>query len=232
MKPLLVAVAHELCPDDSSDELMSPESQAGFRRQVLPLVTNQTLILCEGFHYDQLVDPLHPRYGFIYSLFFGDTLSSTRPTFGGFDPRHQSSQEESEAIAAKYDEWHALVMRSVRIDLRKMPIPAAISEIIKTLKAGPPPASLVCRPSPEQISLARWIEETNRTFDRQYLKAMRTHGRRYDKCIFVGGATHVVSLALKTGYPVADLTLSTDARDVFFSYLSDKWARLFIEAGS
>ncbi len=225
---ILVAVSHEVL-EGNNDALMSPEVQCRFKQKVTPLVTNKTLILCEGLNHDELIGPKHPKYDFTRSFFFNDTLGSTQPTIGGFDPRATTSPEVANTIASVYDEWYTIVTTSVRME-RNLPVPATLLAIIKSLRLTRPHAQIARRLTLQELRVAHWIDDTSRNFDRRYLNAMKSYGPSYDKCLFVGGATHVISLALKSNHSVVDLTPQEDARGIFFSYLSDGWARLFIEA--
>ena len=224
MTTSLVAITHELS-EGSNDRLMNDVCAARFKERVMPRITNRSLILCEGFNHDALVGPKHPKYDFTRNFLFGDALGSITPTFGGFDPRHTPSAEESNMIAAMYDEWQSTVMRIIRLDTSTIRIPVGVGEVVEAIRRGGPSVELDRRPTQRQVALAAAIRDTNKMFDRRYLDAIRAYSRKFDTCLFVGGASHVVSMALKRAYPIIDLTSPEDAQSIFFTCLSDRWVR-------
>ena len=109
MSPILVAVSHELAEDGGGlDRLMSTECHARFLKEVAPLISNSSLILCEGFYHPTLIGPDDTRYHKLqkHLLDLPDGLS---PTLGGVDFRQQrirTAQGAVTAVTVSNDPWH------------------------------------------------------------------------------------------------------------------------------
>lgn len=226
-KHLLVAIGHEISVDRSDDRLLSATSAAGFAEEVVPLITDRSLLLCEGVSYSYLLSPNHKNYDDIKSHIFGDLLGPVLPTLGGFDLRQVHALETFE----RYEKYHRFAPERLEIESKGHVLPLSVAGVMDAVRAEILTARLSGVPTRDEIELACWTGATSRKFDRMYLDAMHKKGRQHDVCIFVGGAIHVVSMALKSGYPVIDLTRLTDPNKgiaILTGYLIDYvWSKLF-----
>src|SRR3989344_2461083 len=173
---LIVAVSHELT-DDISDRLLSPECLARFKSEIAPRITNNSLILLEGFNSRGIVGPDHHGYRMALRD-FGDALGTTTPALIAVDPRDTASVTRSGAIAAKYDVWGLLARRLIQTDWSRKP--STLAEALAWLRREPPPARLAQRPSREVVELARWVRTQHHKFDFRYIDAMRRYGPQFD----------------------------------------------------
>ncbi len=223
---LLAAVSH----DPATGQLFSRGSLLMFNELVAPRITNNSLILCEGMNHKILVRGGHPMYARLNDEVLR-LPESVRPTLGGFDFRQKGSLEANMANLARYDGWED-TLREL-IDTDRSLRPETLRDVMCVLETTPPAATLKRKPTPKEAELASWVGGQSRKLDRVYLEAMQKYGRKFDHCIFVAGAIHIISVHLKTGYQMADLVLPGDVPATLYGYLADhKWARLISEAKS
>lgn len=232
-KYLLVAVRHELKPLPLSDhgQVMSVACATRFIAEVAPLITDQSLVLSEGLNFASVLSPAHREYEYEKSWIFNGLLDTASPTLGGCDFR----QRDWNKVNANYTQWMAMVRRlSVHIPGGVFNAQSVLQmiEAIRSKTEGVA-VELTAQPSKDEIEVAKWMDITNRKFDRVYLEAMQKRGRRHDLCVFVGGASHVISMALKSGYPVVDLTTAAaDAAEswqILTGHLGDYvWPKLYL----
>ncbi len=226
---MLVAISH--ATSVHHDELMSPFSRQRFVEKVVPLIDQRTLIVCEGLDYDKVVSPADRRYPILLKHMAGNALGDRRPSFFGCDFRQTGSREKDAAILRKMEFWEKTARRLVIAD--RPPRLESLADVIELVKTGAPAAALAAAPTSGEVEVARWIGAISRKFDRLNIAAMRKHGRRFDRCMFVGGAIHVVAMAQKCDFNVFDCTESADAHSIYGGYLADyNFARLFLKAST
>ena len=224
---LLVPACHQFS-SVGDDRLMAPESQQLFKQKVESLITNTSLVLCEGFQNAELVDRTHPKYHLLHDRHVV-LPEHVQPIFGGFDFRQQNKKTLSDydAEMARYDLWDDFVKEHLRTDPGQQP--CSLAEVIEIAKT-PPTTRFDRTLTADEIALARWVRFNFRKFDRLYLEAMHRIGRRFKLCFFIGGAAHVVAMALKSGYPVAETVPGEELLDVLDSYLASYyWTTLALQ---
>jgi hypothetical protein len=230
-KYLLVAVGHDkeaVARGGGGDCVMSRVIAAQFAAEVGPILTDKCLIMVEGLTSPHPLTPGDPAYPLYWSYVFRGTGLSVTPTIGGVDPRIGNTLEEAEEMGRKLKQWCDIVLRLVRSSPEEYAGSETIAERVQLLRERKPSGELIRTPSNTERELARLVGVANRRFDRRYLEEMHKRGRRYERCIFVGGATHVMSMALKSGYPIADLIGSETAWAVHLGYLMHyEWPKLF-----
>ncbi|HEY4487745.1 MAG TPA: hypothetical protein VI483_03215 [Candidatus Paceibacterota bacterium] len=221
---LLVGASHELT-DGISDRLLSPECLARFKSEIAPRVTNDSLILREGFSSRGIVRPDHRAYR-VTLRDFGDAFGNTTPALIAVDPRDTTSITKSDSMGAKYDRWEVLARQIIETDWARKP--TTFLEALEWLKREPPLARLTRRLTREEIELARWVRTQHRKFDFQYSDAMRRYGPQFDFCVFVGGTIHALALAKRTGYPATYLGDECEVGEVYLAYLAEYvWISFF-----
>lgn len=230
MTTSLVAVSHEITEGKwtENDKLMSSEVQSRFVSEVLPQLTDKSLILVEGFRDDQLIYPARSNYDYnaFRSYYFGDALGSLRPTFGGFDPRYTADDEAAARNAQRYDQWGEIVTEVVEIETSGLNELPSLDEIIALTPRGRARVTLKRRLTREERQLVRTLTKLNQEVDQAYIKAIRTHGKDYDHCIFVGGPGHVVPIAIQTGHPAINLVPIVQMGQALLISLCDRWLPL------
>jgi|GEM_PF-7062301 len=230
-KTLLVASVHALGTSAGLDDLMNDRSYARFKEQVLPHITNKSLVLCEGILSDSPITPTHPKYDFIKKRMLGDALT-VQPTLWGFDHRQSGSQEKDQAKIARHDLWTRVVQQTLEYPTWKYMQVRTFAQVLELARtSSSDDVRLIETPSSEQVEVARWIRAINRKFDRLYLEGMRKHSPRYDSCVFIGGGAHVVSMALKSEHEAIDLSeAGTESTQMLMAYLVDYvWPNAFIK---
>ncbi len=221
MSPILVAVSHELAEDGGgSDRLMSTACYARFLKDVVPLITNSSLILCEGFYHPTLIGRDDSRYPTLQEYLL-DLPRDLSPTLGGVDFRQQQirTAEDHDRLGERQDRWERVAKDLLRFDYGN--IPTSLEAMVATLRARSPRIHVLHTPTNEQRNLAREIGSQSRKFNRLYLDELRTHARKFNRCFFVGGAVHVVAMAVKTGYRVISLVPNEELAYVLEAYLAE-----------
>lgn len=220
---LLAAVSHEHI-DGTNGRLMSQASALGFKTQVEPFITSNSLILCEGLISDGLVFPDHPYYENLHRDF--DLPTSKKTAFIGFDSRGEEWGLSPQDIADRLDYWEATVKQTVVIDWNKKP--KTLAEATEWIKNDTSLAHLSRAPTEDEVALAVWISVQNKKFDHLYLQAMRTYAHRFDCCVFVAGAMHALALVLETNYSLVDLVEGEEVANAYHYYLAThRWTELF-----
>jgi hypothetical protein len=226
---VLAAVSHDV-GEAFDDRLMCRESAALFNEKCLPLITaDKTLVLGEGYDAG-LVRPSDPLYDMLHRDIFG-FAEDLRPTIGCFDFRQREARSAAMyfEVGEREDRWQKEIGRIIDTDWHD--VPDTLAEAIRRVK-NPPRAVLKYKPSRELVAEAKRVGSQSRKFDRVYLEAMRKHGRRYEVCMFIGGSSHVIAMALQSEYEVMDCVPPVEVRDAHFAYLSTyQWSRLVISAG-
>ena len=222
----LVAVSHELDATNIEDDiLLSPYCVQRARNELIPLVSDQSLLLIEGFEHKKFVPATHPDYDLLHKR-ERDWLGDIRPTFAGFDPRARSLHMCDETDR-RYERWEELVKEVVDTDWSTHP--QSFAEARTMVQGCIPQASLKRPVSREEAELAKWILAISRKFDRLYLEALGKNGNRFDTILCVAGSAHVLSMSLRSPYQVIDLTDPCDAAHIYHAYLGDyHWSRLFL----
>ena len=225
-KRLIVAVTHgrsdeTVDKDIGCDRLMTEYGVERYRAEVAPLITDRSLLLVEGTNRG-LVSPDHKLYDNWHRT-HAFWLGGTRPAFASFDLRATSKEEDRE-IGRRYRFWDSTARRLFLV--REEP-PSSMSEAVERLRRdGPPTLFLLDRPTAEEVEVAKWILSTSRKFDLPYVQAFRRKWDRFDRVVFFGGAVHALSIALKTGLPLVDLSEPGEAAETYYEYLADyHWSK-------
>ena len=222
---LIVAVSHELVPHNISDRLLSPGCLTRFKSEVAPRITNDSLILLEGFDSRGIVRPNHQAYRMALRD-FGDALGDKTPALMAVDPRGTVSIEKSDAMGAMYDVWEMVARHLIQTDWERKP--STFTEALEWLEQEPPPAKLARRATRDEIELARRVRTQHRKFDFRYVDAMRRYGSQFDFCVFVGGTIHALALAKKTGFPAIYLGDEGEIGEIYLAYRAEYyWVSLF-----
>jgi hypothetical protein len=221
----LVAVSHELKASKEADDiLMSPYCRLRATNDLLPLVTDKSLLLIEGFEHNTFVPSSHLGYDLLHNREKA-WLGEIRPTFAGFDPRATSPQM-CDLCDARYQQWQKLVKEVVDTDWSVEP--QSFTNVKAMLENDIPQARLNRPVSREEIELARWILTISRKFDRLYLEALGKNGNRFDTILCLVGSIHALSMSMRSSHQVIDLTEPSDAHYIYYAYLEDyHWPRLF-----
>lgn len=227
-KYLIVAINHG---DTNDGRILSEGCRARFKEQIAPIVTDRSLILMEGFYRNEMIRPAHSRYQAAKNH-FGTALKNVNPTFAGFDTRQRNivSEEQLSRLEARIDSWEMFCRRNFLANWSTLP--STPQEAENFIRSVPELPLLRRTPTHEEVDLAKWINATNRRFDREYIQAMRQHGPRHDLCVVVTGSVHAISIGFKTKNPIIYLIDDEpgNVREMYFAYLADYvWPSIVIE---
>lgn len=194
---LLAGISHA----GDGDGFMDPPSKEAFRRRVVPLLTENSVVLSEGYFVSGLVRPGSEEYGvFVRITGIGDAVQ--RPLFAAVDPRFTRDKKKTATRGRIDDEWSNFVALHMRVFTAR---PTTTQEAIELIHAD----SVVCKttatPTSADLQNARHVLSKSGRFDRTYRDAMRRLDGRCDICVCLTGAMHTIMLAKETGYPVERL---------------------------
>ncbi len=223
-KVYLVAGLHGDRAEQDTLPLLSKTCRGRFQAKVAPLVTDDSILFCEGANTEGPLRSARRTYAH-FENHFHFPLNGKRPAYCGFDFRQHPDARINAMMLAAYDAWEQLVPQIFVGDFTRTA--DSLEEAIELLRGKHPEVMLARSPTSQEVELARWVSAKCLKFDRLYLEGMEKHGPRFDSCFFIGGATHVASLALKRDYSVISLLPEGWGTKIYYSYLAIyRWARL------
>lgn len=210
---ILAAATHE----ETGGRLLSGMSSAIFRERITPLLTDHSLILLEGDYYEGSVAKGHPRYD-ACSADIAQVLGTARPTLMGIDPRFRDRSKVRHTRALN-ELWLNYAVEASIEEGWKLPA-ATLEELMTYLKQSPKHPELAVEITGPMRNTAQWVHTMTRRFDRTYIELMRRKGPHHDVCVLIAGASHCISIGIKTEYEIIRLARTSEPSELLWDYLA------------
>lgn len=215
-KITLVAISHKVLGQKVA-ELMSDECETRFSKEIVPLITNNSWLFCEG----DLRSPLWPgNPSYLPRLIrTSPSLAASRktPVLGFVDSRCKESLKKRQLR----DRDIKVIMGFYIHFVVKPKTPNSISEALQALKEsnGNAPLELIVQPNHEiratAVRVVRYAEAYDASHIRHLQKVSQTN-----ECFVLAGSAHCVSLHLKTGWDIKVLRPESDVESLVNGYYS------------
>ncbi len=189
-----------------------------FKEKIVPLVTNNTLILQEGFARETLIRPAHPLYDRAL-WYLQHPFGEARPVIGGFDYRTTGDISKDRKYMQAADLWHDLAANLFGVDYSTAP--QSLAELQERVRGCQLNERLRRVPTSREVEFAKTIERGSTSFDQRYIAAMKRYQSQFDRIILIAGGAHCLSIAGKTHYSIKFMLDEEAAPELYYAYLCD-----------